>query len=85
MTEDGEIDNTGLVNSEMYQREARHFSSKKLYGEASIKLALGESLLLFQTLWIISEAHTMSPSSTEILANLAQSLLNCGRHQEALR
>ena len=43
LADDAEVDNTGLVNSEMYQREALHFSSKKLYKEASEKLSLGES------------------------------------------
>lgn len=68
--DDDEIPDTGIVNSEMYQREALHFSSKRLYREASEKLSL---------------AHKMCPSNTDILASLAHSLLNCGEHQEALR
>ena len=42
-SDDGAVDNSGLVNSQMYQREAAHFSAKKMFGAASHKLALGES------------------------------------------
>ena len=43
--DDGAIDNSGLVNSEMYLREALHFSSKGLHTSAANNLALGNHFM----------------------------------------
>ena len=40
--EDGVIDNTGIVNSDMYQREALYYSSKGLFAASANNLALGK-------------------------------------------
>ena len=40
--DDGEIDNTGIVNSDMYQREAQHYASKGLHGASSKNLSIGK-------------------------------------------
>ena len=39
--EDGEVDNSGLVNSDMYLREAGHFSNKGLHLTAASNLTIG--------------------------------------------
>ena len=39
--DDGEIDNTGIVNSDMYQREAQHYASKGLHVASSKNLSIG--------------------------------------------
>ena len=39
--EDGEVDNSGLVNSCMYLREAGHFSNKGLHLTAASNLTIG--------------------------------------------
>ena len=85
VTDDGVIDDSGLVNSQMYKREARHFSSKKLFSAASHKLALGESPPPQSVSDSSCSAHAMSPTDTDILASLSQSLLSSGQHEEALR
>ena len=72
----------------MYQREAAHFSAKKMFGAASHKLALGESLSpscsCQSEVTVVSAAHALSPDDTHILASLAHSLVRCGHHQQAL-
>ena len=40
--DEGEIDNTGIVNSDMYQREAQHYASKGLHGASSKNLSIGK-------------------------------------------
>ena len=39
--DEGEIDNTGIVNSDMYQREAQHYASKGLHAASSKNLSIG--------------------------------------------
>ena len=39
--DDGEIDNTGIVNSDMYMREAQHYASKGLHVASSKNLSIG--------------------------------------------
>ena len=41
--EDGEIDNTGIVNSDMYQREAQHYATKGLHVACSKNLSIGKN------------------------------------------
>ena len=42
--EDGEVDNSGLVNSCMYLREAGHFSNKGLHLTAASNLTIGSTI-----------------------------------------
>ena len=83
--EDGEIDNSGIVNSDMYQREAHHYATKGLHVASSKNLSIGMNNFQSQKMIIDSSAaHVLDPGNMDILASLAQSLLMCGRHQESL-
>ena len=50
--EDGEVDNSGLVNSFMYLREAGHFSNKGLHLTAASNLTIGKQYTISQLLEI---------------------------------
>ena len=69
----------------MYQREAMYFTSKKLYNAAKQNLALGNTNQNKLQYKCLSPAHLMAPGNLDVLASLAQSLLQCGHHQEAQR
>ena len=62
-----------------------HFTSKKMYEEACRNLFM---VKLVESVGIAANfcalAHLMAPRNMDVLSSLAQSLLQCGKHKEAL-
>ena len=78
--------NSGVVNSEMYKRQALHYSARKQHEAARKYLESGEKIICSTTHFSIekSPAHKLDPDDLGILSFLGEASLSCGDSTAAM-
>ena len=80
--------NKGIVNSLMYEKQAKHFTKINQIDCAIKYLTIGKgskSVNIYLIFFCIPPAHFMDPDNKNILSDLARSFLGIGDSKEALR